>query len=375
MPDEQAAMARSAMSRAITRRGLLRNGVAGASLLALPGLLAACGSGSGGSNSTAGSGGGESASVTFASNGGALQDAQTRAFLDPYMKENPNVKILQDVGSTDYAKLEAQVRSGNVTWDLVDVGGDFGLGDQQDLLEPLDCTIIECATDDVAGNKYRVPLHKYAAVMGYRPDKVRSPPRTWAEWFDLDAYPGKRAIFKIAAPVGIFESALLADGVAIDRLYPLDLDRAFAKLDTIKSEIVWGPSPTDTVRLLADGEAILGNVFSSQAYAMSQDGTQIDVVWNEYGLGTDYLVVPKGSKNRTAAMRLAAYMTSAAHNAAMSNIYPTAPGNEQARPDRSADTYAFLPNDKGGTSYDFDSAWYTANQKMISQRFDEWLQS
>lgn len=355
--------------RTVTRRRLLRDGVAGASVLALPGLLAACGSGSGGGGST-GTGGG---SVTFASNGGALQEAQTRAFLDPYMKANPGVKVLQDVGSTDYAKIEAQVRSGNVTWDLVDVAGDFGLGDQQKLLEPLDCSLIECQTG-VEGSRYRVPLHKYASVMAYRPDKVAQPPRTWAEWFDLDAYPGKRAIFKVAGPAGLFESALLADGVAVEDLYPLDLDRAFAKLDTIKSRIVWGPSPTDTVRLVADGEAVLGNVFSSQAYAITQDGTEIGVVWNQYGLGTDYLVVPKGAKNKAAAMRLAAYISSTAHNAQLANIYPVAPGNDRAQPDRSASTYDFLPNDKGGTSFGFDTAWYTANQRMLTRRFDEWLQ-
>ncbi|MEV0595438.1 ABC transporter substrate-binding protein [Nonomuraea cavernae] len=350
-----------------TRRQMLRGGLGGAALLAMPQFLAGCGDGGGG-----GSAGGGPTTVTFASNGGALQKAQEQAYLNPYMRANPGIKIVQDVGSTDYARIEAMVKSGLVTWDLVDVGGDFGTGDQEALLEPLDCGLIDCLAGE-GGTKYRVPLHRYASVMGYRTDKTPDPPKTWAEWFDLDAYPGKRAFFRVSGPTGIYESALLADGVSIDKLFPLDVDRAFRKLDTIKSSLIWAPSPTDTVRLLADGEVTLASVFSSQAYAMAQDGAKIGVVWNEYGLGSDYLVIPKGAKNKDAAMALAAYMTGAERNAQLSNIYPVAPGHPDARPDESASTYDFLPSGKGGTSFAYDSRYYADNQKMLARRLNEWL--
>ncbi|GAA3967257.1 ABC transporter substrate-binding protein [Actinomadura viridis] len=348
-----------------TRRQLLRGGLGGAALLGAPQLLAACGDPGKGA-------GGKAARVTFASNGGALQKAQEKAYLTPYMKANPQVKIVQDVGSTDYARIEAMVKSGNVTWDLVDVGGDFGTGEQEALLEPLDCNLIACTAGE-GGSRYRVPLHRYASVMGYRTDKTPNPPKTWAEWFDLDAYPGKRAFFRVSGPTGIYESALLADGVPIDKLFPLDVDRAFRKLDTIRSSLIWAPSPTDTVRLLADGEVTLASVFSSQAHALAQDGAKIGVVWNEYGLGSDYLVIPKGAKNKDAAMKLAAYMTSAQNNAQLSNIYPVAPGHPNAKPDPSAPTYGFLPSGKGGTSFAYDSRYYADNQKMLARRLNEWL--
>ncbi|RFS84303.1 ABC transporter substrate-binding protein [Actinomadura spongiicola] len=347
-----------------TRRQVLRGGLGGAALLGSAPFLGACGPGE--------SAAGKSERVTFAGNGGALQKAQEKAYLAPYMREHPNVKIVQDVGSTDYSRIEAMVKSGNVTWDLVDVGGDFGTGEHEALLEPLDCRLIACTAGE-GGTPYRVPLHRYASVMGYRTDKIPNPPKTWAEWFDLGAYPGKRAFFRVSGPTGIYESALLADGVPIDKLFPLDVDRAFRKLDSIRSSLIWAPSPTDTVRLLADGEVALASVFSSQAYAMAKDGAKIGVVWNEYGLGSDYLVIPKGAKNKDAAMKLAAYMTDAEHNAQLSNIYPVAPGHPEARPDESAATYGFLPSGKGGASFAYDSLYYATNQKMLAQRLNEWL--
>lgn len=368
--DEVRSKGSSIGGRNVTRRDLLRYGAGSASMLALPGLLAACGSDSGGGAATSG---GASGSVTFAGNGGALQEAQTKAFFDPFMKENPGIKVVQDVGSTDYARFEAMVKAGNVTWDILDVGGDFGdAPEQQAMLAPLDCDQIAC-TDKDGGNRFRVPVHKYAAVMGFRTDKGPGP-RTWAEWFDLDKFPGKRAIFKVPTGTGLYECALLADGVPIDKLYPLDVDRAFKKFETIRDSIVWAASPTDTVRLLADGEVALANVFSSQAYAISQDGGKVGVVWNEYGLGTDYLVVPKAAKNKAAAMKLVAYMTSPEHNAQLPNIYPVAPGNPAAAVDRSSPTYPFLPNDKGGTHFEFDSAYYSANLTPLTRAFERWLQ-
>ena len=69
-----------------------------------------------------------------------------------------------------------------------------------------------------------------ATTRGALASRARS---RWADLFDTAKIPGKRTFYKWSAP-GVLEIALLADGVAPDKLYPLDLDRAFKKLDTIK---------------------------------------------------------------------------------------------------------------------------------------------
>ncbi|XPP27266.1 MAG: extracellular solute-binding protein [Leucobacter sp.] len=314
-----------------------------------------------------------SGEVVFVSNGGALQDAQNTAYLVPFMEQYPGVEVVQDTGSTDYAKFTAQVESGNVDWDLADIGSDFGGQDPAAYFEPFDCAVVECPESD--GPVYRLPTHAYASVLGYNEQTLSQAPTSWADFFDTQKFPGKRALFQVAASTGIFEAALLADGVAPEDLYPLDYERALAKYDTIKDDIIWATSPTDTVRLVADGEAVMGNVFSSQAFAMSQNGTPVEVVWEGMGRGLDYLVIPKGAQNVANANLLAGFITSAENNGRLSEIYPVGPGNPNAVVDENAETYPFLPlADRAKVSYTFDGDWYSENQQQIVDAFQAWLQ-
>ncbi len=52
----------------------------------------------------------------------------------------------------------------------------------------------------------------------------------------------------------MMEIALLADGVAPDKLYPIDADRAFKKLDTIKKQSIFWTTNSQSQQLLVDGE-------------------------------------------------------------------------------------------------------------------------
>lgn len=321
-----------------------------------------------------GTGNGEpSGEVVFVSNGGALQDAQNTAYLEPFVEQYPGIEVVQDTGSTDYAKFTAQVESGNVDWDLADIGSDFGGKDPAAVFEPFDCAVVECPAGD--GPVYRVPTHAYASVLGYNKKALAQAPSGWADFFDTQKFPGKRALFQLAGSTGIFEAALLADGVAPDELYPLDYERAFAMYDKIKDDIIWATNPTDTARLVADGEAVMGNVFSSQAYAMSQNGTPVEVVWEGMGRGLDYLVIPKGAKNVANANLLAGFITSAKNNGRLSAIYPVGPGNPDAVVDETSETYPFLPlADRAKVSYTFDGDWYSENQQQLVDAFQAWLQ-
>ncbi|UOQ61496.1 extracellular solute-binding protein [Leucobacter rhizosphaerae] len=307
------------------------------------------------------------------SNGGALQDAQDTAYLVPFMEEFPGIAVVQDTGSTDYAKFTAQIESGNVDWDLADIGSDFGGQDPARYFEPFDCDVVECPEGE--NPVYRIPTHAYASILGYNEGALSEAPSSWADFFDTEKFPGKRAMFQLAGATGIFEAALLADGVAPEDLYPIDYERALAKYDTIKDDIIWATSPTDTARLVADGEAVMGNLFSSQAFAMAQNDTPIEVIWDGMGLGFDYLVIPKGAKNVDNANLLAGFITSAENNGRLSEIYPVAPGNPAAAVDESAETYPFLPlPDRAELSYTFDGNWYSENQQQIVDAFQAWLQ-
>jgi putative spermidine/putrescine transport system substrate-binding protein len=362
----------------LTRRNLLYRGAAGATALSLTGLLAACGSSGSSSGAGGGSagGGGGSSSLTFVSYGGSLQKAITTAWLDPYMKENPGLKILQD-NPTEYPKIELMVKSDAVTWDLVDVGDEYGLGSSEQFLEPIDCNVIECKANKPTA-KSRTPYYQFAMTLGYLTSTFPKPPQHWEEFFDVKTFPGKRAMWKVLGQGGVLEIALLGDGVSPDELYPLDIERALAKLDTIKSEIIWYTDLAQATQLLQTKEAAMASIISSRAYAGAVEaGLPIEVSWNEALTANDYFVIPKGSPNAEAAQKLAAFITSAEHNADLSKIYPLSPTNvaAQKKVDPSADTYKWLPSTHQKNLVPINDQYYDEHYEEDNQKFEEWVES
>ena len=75
---------------------------------------------------------------------------------------------------------------------------------------------------------YRIANMIYSMALAYNTEATGGvAPTGWADFFDLEKFPGKRGVMDYSVG-GIFEIALLADGVPPDQLYPLDLDRAIA---------------------------------------------------------------------------------------------------------------------------------------------------
>ena len=110
----------------------------------------------------------------------------------------------------------------------------------------------------------------------------------------------------------MFEFALMADGVAPDDLYPLDLARATAKLDTIKDDIVFWASGAESQELIGSGEVAMSMMWNGRAWsAKNIDQKPVEIQWNQQIVTADYFVVPKGTPNKEAAMRFIAYATCA----------------------------------------------------------------
>ncbi len=308
--------------------------------------------------------------------GGDYQTAMTKAWFDPYAQSHPRTTILQDE-PTDYQTLEAMVASGAVAWDMVDVENDFGLSDSQDLLEPIDCSKVPCdelQPDRFRTTGYRVPVMRWGLVQAYRTDAWGgAKPQSWADFFDLQRFPGKRAIRRSATGSGILEAALLADGVDPNALYPLDLDRALAKLETIADQIVWWQDGQECPQMLADGAAVMGICYNGRVYSFQQAGDPIDIQWNGALIQADYLVIPKGSRHKDAAMDLIAYITSADHNAELSKYIPYAPANANAASAADPAMKPYLPSTYAAETVPRDDEWLSANRDAIAARFDAWL--
>lgn len=312
-------------------------------------------------------------SLNFVSWGGTTQDAQKEAWAAPFTKAT-DIKVVQD-GPTDYGKLKTMVESGNVQWDVVDVEADFALRDASEgLLEPLDFTQIKRdKIDPRFVSDHGVGSFFFSFVLGYNEGKLgANKPVDWTALFDTKTYPGKRALYKWPSP-GVLELALLADGVAPDKLYPLDLDRAFKKLDTIKKDIVWWGGGAQSQQLLASGEASLGQFWNGRVYALQQDGAPVGVSWKQNLVMADFLVIPKGAKNKDAAMKFLANASSAEGQAEFANKTAYAPVNVDSVAKLDKDLAQNLPTAYAQDQVTLDFAYWAKNGQAIAARWNEWL--
>ncbi len=334
-------------------------GLIGAALLGVAGC--------GGSEGSTGAG---SNSVVFVGYGGAYQEAQTKAWFNPFSKQT-DVKVLQE-SPTDYAKLRAMVENGQVTWDVVETGEEFGLGTTTEWLEPIDYSRIN--RDNIIrglDSEYRVPLMFYGNVLAYNTEKVDGTPRGWADFFDLEKFPGKRSLWQF--PAETLEVASLGAGTPPEDLYPLDVERALAKLDTIKDQIVWWESGAQSQQQLSDGEVAMASIWTGRADTAIDAGEPIKIQWNQHVAAADYLVVPKGAPNKERAMDLIAYIVSSENNHRLSDFIANAPINEKSIPKVDPEVAPDLPTAHLDRGVPLNGVWWDDNRERVTERFNEWL--
>jgi putative spermidine/putrescine transport system substrate-binding protein len=309
--------------------------------------------------------------LTFVSYGGAYQEAQRKGWLEPYAALTG--VTFQESEDSSNAQIKAQVEAGQVTWDIVDVGNDFGLEANAPLLEPLDFTKIH-KDEILAGfvDTYRVADITYGVVLAYNTEKTGGVvPTGWADYFDTAKIPGKRGMYDYSAG-GVFEVALLADGVAPTDLYPLDLDRAIKKLDTIKSDLVFWGSGAESQDLIGKGETTLSLMWNGRAYsAKAIDNNPVEIQWNQQIVTADYFVVPKGTPNKDAAMDFIAWATCKENNAAPSNYIPYGPTNKNAQPAADKVPDLSVSNADANSAY-FDDTWVVENATLLEDTYQAW---
>lgn len=248
--------------------------------------------------------------LTIVSWGGAYAKSQLKAYHEPYTAKT-GVNIINDDSSNEaVARLRAMQEAGNITWDLVDVVGadairlcDEGLAMSVDHDE-----ILAAAPDGTSASKdfgdlivadCFIPQIVYSTTFGYRTDLVGdTPPDDICDVFDVEAYPGKRSLEK--RPINNMEWALLCDGVAKDDVYdvlatPEGQDRALAKLDTIKDQVIWWSAGADTPQLLADGEVVMGSTYNGRLFSMIVEQDQpVEMLWDAQVFDLDGWIIPEG---------------------------------------------------------------------------------
>lgn len=314
----------------------------------------------------------EGVTLSFTSFGGVYQEAQRKAWLQPYT-ELTGVQFQEDENSSN-ATIKTQVESGQVTWDVVDVGNDFGLDVHKDLLEPLDFSLIpkDELNADLGITDYRIPDITYGVVLAYNTEATAGKvPEGWADYFDTAKIPGKRGAWDYSEG-GMLEFALMADGVKPADLYPLDLERATKKLDTIKDDIVFWSSGAESQELIGSGEVAMTMIWNGRGWsAKNIDKKPVEIQWNQQFVTADYLVIPKGSPNKDAAMKFIAYTACADVNAGPSEFIPYGPTNTKSTANAAMVDDLSVSNADENTAY-FDDAYLAENFDEIDAAWQAW---
>ncbi|GAA4327855.1 ABC transporter substrate-binding protein [Pigmentiphaga soli] len=235
--------------------------------------------------------------IVLANFGGDALRATNSCYVEPFQKANPGVKVRIDGSGPTSGKVKAIVESGRISWDVVDRNfhGSLELG-PQGLLEEMDYSIVDGSKvlPGYAG-KWGLGSYTYANVLTWNTKAFGGrAPRTWADFWNVKDFPGKRTMRKHTD--GVLEAALLADGVPKDKLYPLDLPRAFKKLRELKDHLIFWNSHTESYQLLRDREVTMGCLASSRAVPLKRDTKgEIDYTFNEGSFFVSGWAVLKGA--------------------------------------------------------------------------------
>jgi putative spermidine/putrescine transport system substrate-binding protein len=337
--------------------------------------------------------------MTLVSWGGAYQQSQINAYAAPYI-EATGVEVVWDESSAEAtAKMRAMAEAGNVTWDLVDVVAsdsirlcDEGLAmeiDGETMLAPApDGTSADEDFGDLRVNDCFVPQIVYSTTFGYRTDLVGdTPPDDICDVFDLEAFPGKRALQK--RPIDNMEWALYCDGVAKEDLYDVlsteeGVERALAKLGTIKDEVIWWSAGAETPQLLADGEVVMGSTFNGRLFsAIAEQNQPIGMLWDMQSFDLDGWIVPadlpEDRLNRV--LHFLRFATDTQRLADQAKYISYGPARTSSAPlvgqhaTLGIDMAPHMPTDpaNAGNVHTYDYTWWADNRDDLDARFQAWL--
>lgn len=323
--------------------------------------------------------------------------AQATAQILPFGKSSgTNVLLAIYDGGTN--ELARQVAAKRYTWDVMDLElPDAVAACAKGLLEPIDASSLPAAPNGTPAMNDFVPgaigpcwvaSVVYSEVIAFSPTHFTgAQPATLADVFDVQRFPGKRAFNRGTAKLNV-EMALLADGVAPKDVYavlstPQGLARAFAKLDSIRSAIVWYANASEAAQMLGDGRAVMAAmpnwaVFDANNQSPST-GLKLAIVWDRQLYQLEVLGVPKGNPKHDKAMDFVRYATQAPNLGAMSSWIAYGPARKSAlayvatNPDLKIDMAPYLPTAHFGNAFEVDDGWWRLHGDDVAGQWQAFI--
>lgn len=317
--------------------------------------------------------------------GGSYQEAQRISQFKPF-EEATGIKIVESTWFADLGKVRAMVEAKNVTADVVlgDVAHAI-TGCNEGFLEPFDLTQFGDRKDYLPGTMWEcgVPTELVSILYAYNEEKVPASwgsarPTTITDMFDTKKFPGKRA-FSVRALGGLPEKVLMADGVPPSKIYEVlgteeGMKRLFAKLDSIRDDIVFYTSNAQPIQLLSSGEVAIAQSSNGRIQAaIMNDKKRFVAVWDGQVYYPDVWFIPKGG-NKALAIKFLQFITQPKIMAALTNYIPYAPVRISAGQYVSEAMKPYLT-----TSHDLakgtlsNMTWWSEHEDEFNKRFQTWL--
>lgn len=314
--------------------------------------------------------------VVLVNFGGVAVDAFTRAFVDPYRAVGGNIVI--DGSGPSAGRILNMVQANNVTWDIAD-SGIAGLAQlvPQNALEAIDYDVVDKdkAIEDFC-YEYGVVNYLFSSVMAWDSALIEGTPAT-ADFFDLEKIPGRRMMRRDSQ--AMLEITLLADGVAIEDLYPLDVDRAFEKIRPILPELLFWSTGAESQSLLRDGEAVMGLLWNTRANVLDGE-TDGRIKYNFVNglLQPGLWVVPRGNPaGRQAAMEAIAFMQTPESQLVILEAMGNGPANPAAAAIIPESLRPANPSDPENLAVQarINADWYNASHADTYERYLDLISS
>jgi putative spermidine/putrescine transport system substrate-binding protein len=320
--------------------------------------------------------------LTVTAWGGAVQDAKREIIFAPFGVEK-GITVLDDVYDGGWAPFKAMQDTGVVPWDVVQVEtAELVRGCEEGVFAPIDWSKIGPKEDfyEAAVSECGVGTVLWSVVMAYNESTISEAPTAVADFWNLDKWPGKRALRR--GPKVNLEFALMADGVPPAEVYavlstPEGVDRAFAKLDKIKDSIQWWNSGAQPAEWLVSGDVTMAMAYNGRISAALDEGRPLGILWENTLYDVDAWVIPAGSPHVDLAHELIAFASDAQRQADFTNRFaygPTVPAAlAMVNPERisrlpagdNLSTALFLGSEEG-------REFWQDNLEDLTTRFNTW---
>jgi putative spermidine/putrescine transport system substrate-binding protein len=310
--------------------------------------------------------------------GGPYTPGFTAAFYEPFKKAT-GIEVVGVVGQHDpIAYIKSMVETKSYVWD----GALLNNMSHDVLMDAKSGTFLEEHHASPGGIPDRfvtpsfMPVLALQTVFAFRTDGFagKAAPASWADFWNPKEFPGRRALRK--APQDTLEQALLADGVAPDKLYPLDLDRAFKSLDRLKKDVqIWWTGGAQTSQILKTREVDLCPTWNARAQAAIDEGAPAKIVFNQGLLGTEGFCVIKGGPKADLVREFIAFTRDPQRQAAYTKDLSYGPVHPDAYKYIDPDRAKVLPTSPENlqTAVQINTKYWAGAQSEVQDRFNAWL--